>query len=462
MEFDLIVTNGLIVSPTDILEAQEIGIKDGKILCLGASLPRGPSTKVIDAEGAYITPGGVDSHVHLEQRNTPQGDTWETGTRSAICGGTTTIVAFVSQHREDKSLIPLVEEYSALARGNSYVDYGLHVILTNPTPTVLNEELAVLKSEWGITSVKLYMTYDKMKLVDKEVLGVLTAARRLGLTTMIHAENHDMIALIIDTLEAEGKTEPYFHSVSRPTLAESEATYRAISLAELMDTPILLVHVSSHDAARHIREAQTRLLPIYGETCPQYLWLLAEKLKGEHFHGAKAVCSPPLRESSAETDAMWTGIANGTFTTFSSDHAASKFYVEGGKRLGIVDGKPRFRNIPNGLPGLETRLPLLFKGVLEGRIRIQDFVRVACSNPARLYGLPQKGAILPGKDADLCIWYPHGKIAPIVLKNTMLHHDIDYTPYEDMRFENWPRYTILRGEVVWNRENGGLVGQKGL
>ena len=160
---------------------------------------------------------------------------------------------------------------------------------------------------------------------------------------------------------------------------------------------------------------------------------------------------------------MWSGIANGTFTTFSSDHAATKFNVEGnGKRLGLVDGKPFFTKIPNGLPGLETRLPLLFKGVLEGRITIHDFVRVSCSNPAKLYGLPNKGAILPGKDADLCIWYPLGKVKPFAIKNTMLHHDIDYTPYEDIEVTNWPRYTILRGMMVWDREGKGLVGKMGV
>jgi len=228
-----------------------------------------------------------------------------------------------------------------------------------------------------------------------------------------------------------------------------------------MDTPILLVHISSKTAARTIRDAQTRLLPIYAETCPQYLWLLSERLKGDNYEGAKAVCSPPPRDSAEDTEAIWRGIANGTFTTFSSDHAATKFYAEGGKRLGLVDGKALFTKIPNGLPGLETRLPLLYKGVEEGRISIHDFVRVACSNPAKLYGLSRKGAIQPGKDADLCIWYPKGKMKPFELDNSMLHHDIDYTPYEGMTFTNWPRYTLLRGKIIWDRDGKGLVGEVG-
>ena len=374
------------------------------------------------------------------------------------------MIAFVSQSREHESLLPLVEEYSARANGHSYCDYGLHIILTNPTMRILLEEIPVLAHAQGITSVKLYMTYDPMMLRDREILNIMMAARKLGMTTMIHAENHDMIGMIIETLERDGKTEPYYHSVARPKIAEAEATYRAISLAELMDAPILLVHVSSRIATEHIRYAQTRLLPIYAETCPQYLWLLAESLKetkDDHFHGAKAVCSPPLRDSPEEIEALWRGIANGTFTTFSSDHAASRYHTEGGKRLGLIDGKPNFRKIPNGLPGLETRLPLLMKGVAEGKITIQDFVRVACNHPAKLYGLSNKGAILPGKDADLCIWYPRNKMKTFELKNSMLHHSIDYTPYEDMEFANWPRYTILRGKVVWDKDGKGLVGQMG-
>ena len=301
-----------------------------------------------------------------------------------------------------------------------------------------------------------------MKLVDGEILNIMLAARRLGLTVMIHAGNHDMIAFVISALEASGRTSPYYHAVSRPSLAESEATNRAICLSELMDTPILLVHISSQLAAAHIRDAQTRMLPVYAETCPQYLWLLSDSLKKDGFEGAKAVCSPPLREKPEETDAIWQGIANGTFTTVSSDHAATKFNMEGkGKRLGIIEGKPLFSKIPNGLPGLETRLPLLFKGALQDRISIQDFIRVACSNPAKLYGLPQKGVILPGKDADFCIWYPPGTMKRFALNNEMLHHDIDYTSYEGMEFENWPRYTILRGKIVWNRDDGGLLGERG-
>lgn len=214
MEFDMIVKNGIIVGarrPTvlvtanlpalvqantnDVVVGQEIGIKNGVIVCIGSGLSAGPSTTVIDAKGGYITPGGVDSHVHLEQHDSGNSDTWETGTRSAVCGGTTTVLAFAAQQKTDKSIVPLVKSYSGLAGGNSASDYGFHIILTNPTPQILNAELPGLVKEMGITSVKLYMTYDPMKLNDREILDIMTATRNLGITTMIHAENHDMVSL---------------------------------------------------------------------------------------------------------------------------------------------------------------------------------------------------------------------------------------------------------------------------
>lgn len=331
------------------------------------------------------------------------------------------------------------------------------MILTNPTKTIVEEELPLLV-EQGITSVKLYMTYDPLKLEDRQILDVMLATRALGMTTMMHAENADMISLIIEQLYEQNKGDPYYHAVSRPKIAEDEATYRAISLAQLMDAPILLVHISSAVAASHVRNAQTKLLPIHAETCPQYLYLLAEKLRAENFEGAKHVCSPPLRDSESDLDALWEGIANGTFTTLSSDHAPFAFNNPLGKQLGLKDGVSRFTDIPNGLPGVETRLPLLYKGVKAGRISIQKFVEVACSNPARLYGLSNKGTIAPGYDADIVIWYKDTDFKPFSLTNEILYHNIDYTPFEGMEFPNWPRYTIIRGELVWARDGGGILG----
>lgn len=310
-----------------------------------------------------------------------------------------------------------------------------------------------------------------MKLGDAELLTIMMAARSLGFTTMVHAENSDIISLITDRLEAAGHRAPFFHAVSRPQIAENEATYRIIALAELTDVPILIVHMSSEIAVKHVRKAQGRLLPIHAETCPQYLFLLSEKLKGtehDHFEGAKHVCSPPLRHDPKDLKAMWRNIANGTFTTFSSDHAPSVYDHLGGKKLGLVkiNGTSTYRNIPNGLPGVETRLPLLFSyagEAADAKLSLPRFVQLTSSNPAKLYGLHGvKGSIAPGYDADLVIWYPDSRLKEgVEIKQDMLHHGVDYTPYEGMIAKNWPRYTILRGKVVWDRDNDGLLGKIG-
>ena len=230
-----------------------------------------------------------------------------------------------------------------------------------------------------------------------------------------------------------------------------------------MDTPILLVHISGQKATNVIRDAQTRLLPVYGETCPQYMFLLADSMRKPGFEGAKCVCSPPIREDKADQYAIWQGVKNGTFTTLSSDHAPSKFNHPRGKQLGLRHGNEphgKFKYIPNGLPGVETRVPLLFTGgVLSGRITPQRFVQITSTSPAQLYGLKNKGTIAPGFDADITIWHPQETFKPFTLTNEMLHHDIDYTPFEGVEFKNWPRYTLVRGKVVY--AEGKIVGEMG-
>ncbi|KAG1730055.1 hypothetical protein EDB19DRAFT_1741419 [Suillus lakei] len=480
MDFDLVVRNGTVVTASDIWESCDIGVKNGTIVAVGPRLPAAPGAQEINAEGAFITPGGVDAHVHLSQAATvgvdidhsivtngviPDhenfvGDTFDTGTRSAVAGGTTTVITFASQMKKDESIIAVIEDYHKLAKDQSYCDYAFHVIITNPTPQIVEDEFPRMVDEYGITSVKLYMTYKPLRLLDYQILDVMYSARKLGITTMVHAENADVIDWMTQHLEQKLMTHPYHHGTSRPPIVEAEATNRAICLAELMDTPILLVHISGGPATKHIRDAQTRLLPIYGETCPQYMFLLADSMRKGDFEGAKCICSPPIREDKSDQDAMWAGVKNGTFTIVSSDHAPSKFNHPNGKQRGLKDGNlpyGKFRLIPNGLPGVETRVPLLFSGVLSGRISPQKFVEVTSTNPAKLYGLKKKGSIAPGFDADLVIWYPQTKFQPFKLANEMLHHAVDYTPFEGIEFKNWPRYTIIRGKVVFS--HGEVVGE---
>ncbi|KAF5581881.1 dihydropyrimidinase [Fusarium pseudoanthophilum] len=473
-EYDCVIKNGIIVTANEVLPpGLEIGIRDGKIAAFGYDLATGTKEVVIDAEGGYITPGGIDSHAHIQQDTMPTGDTWETASRSAIAGGTTTVLAFAGQKRHETSVLDVVQKYHAKANGQVYCDYGFHVVLTNPTEDILRDEMPQLVDGQGITSVKLYMTYEPYKLHDGQLLDVMLSCRSLGMTTMIHAENSDMIAMVIERLERKGNTEPFFHAVARPRIAEDEASYRAISLAELVDAPILIVHMSSEAAVEHVRTAQARLLPVHAETCPHYLFLVSDEIRqcrhGDDFHGAKFICAPPLRHHASDLEGLWRGLANGAFTVWSSDHAASKYDHALGKKAGIKDGVVRFSKVPNGLPGIETRMALLFdqsEGCLspdKARITLPQFVRLTASNAAKLYGMSdRKGTLMVGYDADVVIWYPRGDArGSVTISQDMLHHGVDYTPFEGIQVRNWPRYTILRGEVVWRHDDGGILGEKG-
>jgi dihydropyrimidinase len=264
---------------------------------------------------------------------------------------------------------------------------------------------------------------------------------------MIHAENTDCIAWLTEQLLAAGHTAPKFHATSRPMLVEREATHRAIALGELVDLPVLIVHVSGREAVEQIRWAQGRGLSVYAETCPQYLFLTAEDLATDGFDGAKCICSPPPRDK-ANQQAIWDGLENGAFRIFSSDHAPFRYNGRDGK--GIAGANAPFNRVPNGIPGIETRLPLLYsEGVMKGRIDVNAFVALTSTNAARMYGLyPRKGTVAVGADADLVVW---NDALDLRLDNTMLHHNVDYTPYAGRSLNAWPEITIARGDVVWSR-----------
>jgi dihydropyrimidinase len=444
--YDLIVKNARIATAGDTFTA-DIGVRDGQVVALGKDLDDARET--IDAAGRWVTPGGIDSHCHLDQ---PSGDgslcadDFETGTRSAACGGTTTVIPFALQQK-GQSLRAAVADYHARADGKALIDYAFHLIVSDPTPQVLGQELPALIRD-GYTSFKIYMTYDDLKLSDRQILDVLALARREQAMVMVHAENADVIAWLTDALEAAGMTEPLHHATSRPRQVEGEATQRAITLAEILDTPVLLVHVSAREAIDEIRRAQGRGLKVYGETCPQYLFLTEADLDKPGFEGAKCICSPPPRDA-ANQQFVWDGLANGTFQVFSSDHAPARYDDPRGKKIRGEDAA--FRWVPNGVPGIETRMPLLFShGVLDGRISINQFVALTATNAARLYGLyPRKGTVAIGSDADLVIWDTD---RTVTITNDLLHHNVDYTPYEGIEVRAWPALALSRGEVVWDGE----------
>lgn len=442
--FDLVVRNARVATASDTFDC-DIGIRAGRIAQLGEGLPAG--AREIDAAQRVVTPGGVDAHCHLDQpMEAParMADDFDTGTRSAACGGTTTVIPFAAQAK-GQSLRAAVQDYHARAEGKASVDYAFHLIVSDPTPKVLHEELPALIAE-GYTSFKVYMTYDDLKLDDGQMLDVLEVARRHGALAMVHAENADCIEWLTKRLEAAGRTAPRWHAHARPMLVEREATHRAISLAQLVDVPILVVHVSGKEAIEQIRWGRAHGLRILAETCPQYLFLTAEDLGiDDSYQGARCICSPPPRDK-ANQEVIWDGLNDGLFTVFSSDHAPFNYDDPAGKKP--HGQQAPFRHIPNGIPGLETRLPLLYsEGVLAGRITLQKFVELTSTNPAKAYGLhPRKGTIAVGADADLVVWDERD----CVVDNARLHHAVDYTPYQGMRLKAWPALTLSRGETVWD------------
>ena len=327
---DLVVRNARVATAADVFEC-DIGVKDGRIAVLARDLPRGDVD--IDAAGRWVLPGGVDGHCHLDQPmadGSKMADDFYSGTLSAACGGTTTVIPFACQQK-GQSLAAAIDDYHRRADGKAVIDYAFHLIVTDPTPDVLQRELPHCIAQ-GYTSFKIYMTYDDLKLNDRQILEVLAVARREGAMTMIHAENTDCIAWLTEQLLAAGHTAPKFHATSRPMLVEREATHRAIALGELVDLPVLIVHVSGREAVEQIRWAQGRGLSVYAETCPQYLFLTAEDLATDGFDGAKCICSPPPRDK-ANQQAIWDGLENGAFRIFSSDHAPFRYDGPDGKGI---------------------------------------------------------------------------------------------------------------------------------
>jgi len=440
-EFDIVIRNGTVATAADVVRC-DVGIRGERVVALADTLPAG--TREFDASNKYVLPGGIDSHCHIEQLSSSGvvcADDFYSGSVSAAFGGTTTIIPFAAQHH-GQSLRDVVKNYHACADPKSVIDYAFHLIISDPSEQVLGQELPALIED-GYSSFKVYMTYDLLRLDDHQMLQVFEVARRHGAMVMVHAENHDMIRWLTDRLLGGGYRQPKYHAVSHPRVGEGEATHRAICLAELVDVPMLIVHVSTGEAIDEIRRAQNRGLKIYGETCPQYLFLTARDLDLPGAEGAMMCCSPPPRDESAHA-AVWRGLANGTFQVFSSDHAPYR-YDESGKLASGPD--PSFHQIANGVPGIELRLPLLFSaGVQGGHIDLNQFVALTATNAAKLYGLyPRKGTIAVGSDADIAIWDPDKQFT---VEYALLHDEVGYTPYTGQEIKGWPETVLGRGRVV--------------
>ena len=442
-EFDLVVRNGSIVSPTNIFDA-DIGIKEGKIVSISNDLNIGK--RDIDATGKYVLPGGVDTHCHIEQisgNGLKNADSFETATRSAAFGGTTSVISFAAQHKGQK-LKDVVAEYEECAVRGSLIDYAFHIIVSDVDTDSLVNELLDLSSH-GHRSIKIFTTYN-IRLADEEILEVMSAAKKAGCLICVHAENHAIIDYATQESLKAGNIAPKFHAIAHSRLAEAEAVSRIIRFSEFIDQSVLLFHISTTEGVNLVREARARNSKIIAETCPHYLLMTEEDLNLPGLEGAKFMCSPPQRRTT-DQEALWQGLKYGDLSLVTSDHAPFR-YDDTGK---LANGpNPPFNKIANGMPGLEVRLPLLFNAMVsEQRFDICKFVEVTSTNPARIFGLKNKGQISLGKDADLVIWDADKKFT--YGKND-LHDNVGYNPYEGRNIVGWPEMVISRGDVIVENE----------
>jgi dihydropyrimidinase len=439
--YDLVIRGGRVATASDVFEA-DVAVSGETIAAIGRGLPAGK--REIDARGKLVLPGGVDSHAHIEQLSAAgimNADTFESATVSAAFGGTTTVIPFAAQHVGMK-LQQVVEDYHALASKGAVIDYAFHMIIADPTKETLEKDIPALVKQ-GHASLKIFMTYDRLKVDDEQLLDILVAARESGALLCAHAENHGIIAWMVKRLTGRGYTQPKYHAISHARVSEAEAFNRLIGMAALVDQPIMIFHVSTAEGAKVIRDARGQGLKVFAETCPQYLFLTADDLDKPGADGAKWMCSPPPRRAS-DQEALWQALALGDLQTVSSDHAPYRFDETGKLRAGP---NPTFKQVANGLPGLEMRLPLLFDAMVsKGRLGLEKFVELTASAPARIYNLhPRKGSIAIGGDADIAIWDPDREV---VVKDEMMHDLTGYTPFAGRKLRGWPVKTISRGRVI--------------
>ncbi|GJD52118.1 D-hydantoinase [Methylobacterium crusticola] len=449
--FDTVIRGGTAATASDVFRA-DIGIRDGRVAALGLGLP--PGRREIDAAGKLVLPGGVDSHAHIEQLSASglmNADTWESATRSAALGGTTSVIAFAAQH-VGMDLARVVEDYAALAARGAVVDYAFHLIIADATEKALKVDIPALVRA-GHTSLKAFMTYDRLRLADEALLDVMAVARDEGALVCVHAENHGLIAFASRRLLAAGKTAPKYHAESHPRLSETEAFERVVRFSLFLDQPVMVFHVSTQEGAAILRRARGEGARILAETCPQYLFLTASDLDRPGTEGAKWMCSPPLREA-RDQEALWRALDLGDLQTVSSDHAPYR-YDETGKLS--AGANPTFKQIANGMPGLQMRLPLLFDAMVSGgRLGLRKFVDLTATAPARLYGLRDKGSVALGGDADLCVWDPARRVT---LSDAMVADNTGFTPYVGRTLTGWPETVLSRGRVIV--EEGRVTAEAG-
>lgn len=437
-----LITGGLVITAADETHA-DVLVEHGRVVALATpGSQRWTAERVIDASQKYVIPGGIDAHTHMEMPfgGTFASDTFETGTRAAAWGGTTTIVDFAVQSRGE-ALRAGLDAWHEKADGKCAIDYAFHMIMSDVNESTLREMPRLV--EQGVTSFKLFMAYPGVFYSDDgQILRAMQKAGDTGGLIMMHAENGIAIDVLVEQALERGETDPRHHGEVRRALLEAEATHRAIQLARVAGAPLYVVHVSAEEAVAELAAARDRGLPVFGETCPQYLFLSTDNLAEPDFEGAKYVCSTPLRPKEHQA-ALWRGLRTNDLQVVSTDHCP--FCFVGQKELGRGD----FSKIPNGLPGVENRMDLLHQAVVDGHVSRRRWIEIACATPARMFGLyPQKGTIAPGADADIVIYDPH---AAQSLSARTHHMNVDYSAYEGKTVAGRVETVLSRGEVVIDR-----------
>jgi dihydropyrimidinase len=444
----VLIKNGNVVTAVDNYFA-DILIEDGKVAVIGATLSM-EAERLIDASGKLVIPGGIDPHTHMELPfgGTFASDDFRTGTIAAAHGGTTSIIDFAVQYHGE-SLIQAVDNWHKKAEGKTAIDYGFHLITTD-LPDERVPEMRQLINE-GVISFKMFMAYPGVFLVDDAtIFRAMKSASQAGGLICMHAENGIVINEIIKHALAEGKTSPRYHALTRPTKAEAEGVHRAIAIAEMAEAPVYIVHLSCADALQEVREARDNGLPAYAETCPQYLFLDYSLYEREGFEGAKWVMTPPLRDKWNQ-DKLWEGLQGNDLQVISTDHCP---FCMKEKELGLND----FTKIPNGGPGVEHRMSLIYNGgVAGGKISLNRFVELTSTSAAKLFGLfPRKGTIAIGSDADIVIFDPNEEMT---ISAATHHMNVDYSAYEGMKVKGVTRTVLSRGNVIV--EEGKYIGKPG-
>jgi len=443
---DLLIKNGTVVTESESFIA-DVGVKDGKIACIGRDLPI-EAKKTVDASGKLVLPGAIDVHTHLAMPfgGTVSADGYLSGTRAAACGGVTTVFDYPMQ-RKGRGILETVEERMAMCAPEACVDYAFHCIITDLNGGTLLDEFQDAVDH-GITSFKCFMVYKKEGLMvdDATLVKVLLKAKEVGAITNLHAENPDIIDLNIERFKKEGKTSAWYHYLSRPEFVEAEADKRAIHWAKAFDVPLYIVHMACKEGLEAAAAAKKEGYPIFVETCPHYLEFTSDVYKRED--GRNFVCSPPIKGRESQ-DALWEAIRNGTIDVVATDHCPFQSHEKDW-------GKDDFTKIPNGCAGIENLYPYMLSKANEGKISFNTAVKLCATNPARIFGCTEKGSLAVGKDADIVIYDPHKEFT-ISVDN--MHSDYDHTIWEGVKLHGYPVQTYVRGELVY--DNGHFVGKPG-